>query len=82
MEENYRNEGGPGILRRFILIWKEGFKNMTWGKPLWILNIIKLIILFGVLKLFFFPNFLKDKADTKEGRQEYVQQELVNRVAD
>ncbi|MDN4753293.1 DUF4492 domain-containing protein [Porphyromonadaceae bacterium W3.11] len=82
IEDKNRNNTDGGILKRFLLIWKDGLKNMTWGKPLWILNIIKLLILFGVLKLFFFPNFLKDKADTEEGRQEYVYQELVNRVSD
>lgn len=53
---------------------------MTWGKPLWILNIIKLLIMFGILKLFFFPNFLKEQADTEEGQREYVRNELVNRA--
>lgn len=72
-------KGSPSILRRFWLLWRDGMRHMTWGKPLWILNIIKLIIMFGVLKLFFFPNFLKSKSDTPEGRQEYVRQELVER---
>lgn len=72
----------PNLWKRYITLWRDGFRNMTWGKPLWILNIIKLLILFGVLRLFFFPNFLKEKADTEEGRSEYVRQELINRAAD
>lgn len=70
-----------GFFPKLIQLWKEGLRTMTWGKPLWILNIIKLIIMFGILKLFFFPNFLKEQADTEEGRQEYVRNELVQRAA-
>ncbi len=69
-----------GFFPKLLQLWKEGLRSMTWGKPLWILNIIKLLILFGVLKLFFFPNFLKKQADTKEGQQEYVRNELVHRA--
>lgn len=67
---------------KLVQLYREGFKTMTWGKPLWILNIIKLLIMFGVLRLFFFPNFLKEQADTEEGRREYVRQELINRAVD
>lgn len=77
-----KNSKPKGLFGRYIELWREGFRTMTWGKPLWILNIIKLIILFGILRLFFFPNFLKEQADTEEGRQEYVRQELVNRGVD
>lgn len=71
-----------GFFPKIIQLWKEGFKSMTWGKPLWILNIIKLLIMFGILKLFFFPNFLKQKSDSEEGRRDYVVNELVERAAE
>ena len=35
-------------------LYRDGFKNMTWGKPLWGLIILKAIILFAVLRVFFF----------------------------
>ncbi|MDO5017655.1 MAG: DUF4492 domain-containing protein [Porphyromonas sp.] len=69
-----------GFFPKLFQLWKEGFRTMTWGKPLWILNIIKLLILFGVLRLFFFPDFLKEQSDTEEGRGEYVRNELVQRA--
>lgn len=69
----FRGMGG------LIRLWRDGLRSMTWGKPLWILNIIKLLIMFGVLKLFFFPNFLKEKSDSEEGRRDYVANELVQR---
>jgi hypothetical protein len=42
---------------------------MTWGKPLWVLIILKIIILFGILRVFFFkPNMSgmteKEKIET------------------
>lgn len=46
----------------------DGFKSMTIGKSLWALIILKLIILFLVLKLFFFPNVLEENYDTDSAR--------------
>jgi len=48
----------------------DGFKNMTWGRPLWVLIILKLIILFAVLRVFFFKPVLAGK--TEEQKSEYV----------
>ena len=47
------------IINNIIQFYYLGFKNMTVGKKLWTIIIIKLIIIFLVLKLFFFPDFLK-----------------------
>lgn len=55
----------------------DGFKSMTIGKTLWMLIIIKLFVMFFIIKLFFFPSFLKDK--TTEEKQEYVGNELIDR---
>ena len=38
--------------------YRDGFKNMTWGRPLWALIFLKVIILFFVLRLFFFQPVL------------------------
>lgn len=35
-------------------LYREGFRNMTWGKPLMWLIVLKLVILFAVLRVFFF----------------------------
>ena len=53
---------------------------MTVGKKLWKIIIIKLIIMFGVLKLFFFPDFLGTKFTTDEQRADYVLNELTRPV--
>ncbi len=66
----------------FSRIWKfyfEGFRNMNgWGKQVWIVILLKLFVMFFVLKLFFFPNFLKTNFDTDEQRSEHVLENLTN----
>lgn len=49
-------------------LYRDGFKNMTWGRPLWILIFLKIIILFGVLRVFFFKPVLSgmDEAEKSE----------------
>lgn len=72
---NMRNNNVFSQIGKFYL---EGFKSMTIGKTLWLIILIKLFIIFFVLKIFFFPNFLKGK--TEEQKQEYVSEELINRA--
>lgn len=64
---------------RIFYFYLEGFSSMTLGKTLWTIIIIKLFILFFILKLFFFPNFL-GKQKTEEQKQNYVGNELINRA--
>ena len=67
-----------GFWRRAFDLYYDGFRSMTLGKVLWAVILIKLFIIFVVLKVFFFPNFLKENAE--EGREsEYVAEELINR---
>lgn len=64
------------MLKRVFLFYYEGFKEMTTGKILWIIILFKLAIMFLVLKLFFFPDFLKANFDTEDERAKYVIREL------
>ncbi len=66
------------ILKDIYNFYLEGFKNMTLGKNLWLIIIIKLFIMFAILKLFFFPDFLKTKFKTDEERSDYVIEQLTN----
>jgi hypothetical protein len=45
---------------------------MTLGKTLWKIILIKLVVMFAVLKLFFFPNYLKTNFDTDQQRADHV----------
>ena len=64
--------------RTILSMWNfyiDGFKNMTWGQPLWILILLKIVILFLVLRLFFFQPVLSGKSD--EEKMEHVGKELM-----
>jgi uncharacterized membrane protein len=47
-----------------------------WGRQVWIIIIVKLFIIFAVLKIFFFPDILKTKFSTDKERSEYVLEQL------
>lgn len=64
---------------RIFRFYLEGFKNMKLGKTLWLIILVKLFIMFFVLRLFFFPRVL-GRYDTKEQKQEHVSQELIQRA--
>lgn len=49
---------------------------MTWGKQIWAIILIKLFIMFAVLKLFFFPDFLKTNFKSDKERSDYVIEQL------
>jgi len=49
---------------------------MTVGRQLWIIILIKLFIMFGILKLFFFPDLLKVKFRNDKERSDYVIEQL------
>ena len=35
-------------------LYRDGFRNMTWGRPLIWLILLKIFILFAILRVFFF----------------------------
>lgn len=69
----------PPLYKRIWNLYYDGFRSMTVGKSLWALIIIKLFIMFAILKLFFFPNILKENYDNDEDRAEAVRTELTSR---
>lgn len=67
-----QSEEKPSLVRRIIDLYVDGFRNMTVGKTLWTVIIVKLILIFALLKLFFFPNFLSTNFSDDSERAEYV----------
>jgi len=63
----------------FFTMFRDGLKEMTLGKTLWAIVIIKLIIMFLILRPFFFPNFLNSKFDDDKSKSDYVTEELIRR---
>lgn len=67
------------IALRVWHFYLEGFRGMTLGKTLWLIILIKLFIMFCILKPFFFPRHLGQfKGET--AKQEYISNELIQRA--
>lgn len=64
----------------FFTMFRDGFKQMTLGKTLWTIVIIKLIIMFLILRPFFFPNFLNSKFEDKDSKADYVREQLIEKA--
>ena len=70
-----------GFWYRAFHLYYDGFRSMTLGKTLWTVILVKLFIMFAILKVFFFPNFLSSHAE-KGGEADFVASELIDRGAD
>lgn len=55
-------------LKKVVRFYVEGFRSMTVGKTLWAIILVKLFILFAILKLFFFPDFLAGQSPRERSR--------------
>jgi uncharacterized membrane protein len=65
--------------RNLFLFYYEGFRNMSgWGKKVWLVILIKLFIIFVVLRLFFFPDLLKTGFRSDAERSTYVRNQILN----
>ena len=67
------------LLARIFHFYYDGFRSMTWGRKLWIIILIKLFIMFAILKVFFFQDFLSSRLPNDEAKSKYVIDELTNR---
>ncbi len=65
------------IILKVVDFYVEGFRSMTLGKTLWAIILIKLFIMFAILKVFFFPNFLNSQFDSDKEKSEYVGERLI-----
>ncbi|MCF8229912.1 MAG: DUF4492 domain-containing protein [Bacteroidales bacterium] len=65
------------LLRKVFNFYVEGFRNMDkLGIKLWTIILIKLFIMFAVLRLIFFPNFLNSKFESDQEKSDYVIEQL------
>ena len=65
------------LLHRVADLYIDGFRNMTIGRTLWLVILVKLFIIFAILKLFFFPNFISSHAE-KGHEAEFVAGEVMD----
>jgi len=69
-----------GFKNTMISVWhfyRDGFRNMTWGRPLVWLILLKVFILFAILRVFFFKPALSGLDE--EQRSRVVGERIVDR---
>lgn len=71
----------PGRIGSIIAFYRDGFREMpSWGRKAWIIIIIKLFIMFAILRLFFFPDLLRKNFDNDQERGRYMLEQLTNKT--
>jgi uncharacterized membrane protein len=66
-------------INRLFRFYYDGFRNMSWwGKRVWLILLIKLFVIFLILKIFFFQDFLSKRYSSDEKKSEYVLDQLIN----
>jgi hypothetical protein len=62
------------MFKRILFFYIDGFKNLSdLGRKLWIIIIIKLVVIFVIVKVFFFPT-IESRVDKKDLKQLYINQ--------
>ncbi|NLZ18796.1 MAG: DUF4492 domain-containing protein [Bacteroidales bacterium] len=64
----------------FWILYRDGFRNMTWGRPLVWLIVLKLFIMFAILRVFFFKPAMRGMTDVQKSEQ--VGERLISHSAD
>lgn len=61
---------------RILRFYLDGFRSMTLGRTLWAIILVKLFLMFVVLRLLFFPDLLAGKSPEQKSR--IVMEQLIN----
>jgi uncharacterized membrane protein len=69
------------LFDNIFTFYRDGFKGMVLGKKLWKIILIKLFVMFVILKLFFFPNYLNTKFHTDQEKGNYVLEQITRNVS-
>lgn len=64
------------FLYRVFDLYYDGFRHMRLGRTLWAIILIKLFIIFAILKVFFFPDYIKQHTD-KGSEPEFVATQIL-----
>lgn len=64
-------------ISKLFRFYYDGFRTMSWwGKRVWVVILVKLFIMFLILRIFFFPDFLKVNFSNDAERGDYVLEQL------
>lgn len=64
------------MIKNVFHLYYDGFRSMVVGKALWKIIFLKLFIMFAILKVFFFPDFLATNFETDAERADHVLKNL------
>ena len=66
-------------MKRVYRFYYDGFLNLSsWGRRVWIIILIKLFIIFVLLRIFFFPDLLKRNFSNDNDRSDYIRDQMLN----
>ena len=68
------------IASAIIRFYVDGFRRMTLGKTLWAIILVKLFVLFAIVKVFLLPNHLNSRCDSSEEKSAYVADQLTKEI--
>lgn len=66
-------------MNKFVSLYVDGFRAMTVGRKLWLIILVKVAVIFLVLKLFFFPDTLQSNYEDDNSRAQAVRSSLTTR---
>ncbi|MCK5312921.1 MAG: DUF4492 domain-containing protein [Desulfobacteraceae bacterium] len=69
-------QGTMALANNIFSFYRDGFRGMVVGKKLWTIILIKLFVMFFILKLFFFPNYLNTNFQTSEEKGNHVLEQI------
>ena len=72
----YKKNIKTEIMKSIYTFYRDGFRNMVLGKKLWAIILIKLFIMFFILKLFFFPDYLNTNFVSDKEKGDYVLEQI------
>jgi len=61
---------------RITALYRDGFRSMVLGRLLWKIILVKLLIMYALVKLFF-PNYLRTNFATDQARAAHVMTTLI-----
>lgn len=71
------NKSVRSVLYSAWRFYIDGFKDLSvWGRSVWIIILIKLFIMFVIIRLIFMPDVLKKNYKTDEQRSQHVLENL------
>ena len=64
------------LFPKIYRFYRDGFASMRLGKTLWLIILLKLFILFLIIKPFFFPDILQTRFNSNDARAAFVFRQL------